>query len=67
MGRVGEKMVFGTRVLVRAKSQRFGGSLWREDGFREPCVSLSEVHSVLVAPFGEKMVSGRCVLVGAKS
>ena len=38
----GEKMVSGRRVLVEAKSQRFGSSLWREDGVRESWVGGSE-------------------------
>ena len=43
-GRFGEKMVSGRRVLVGAKSQRFGGgSFWREDGFLDTCFGGSEV------------------------
>ena len=38
VARFGEKVFYGTRVLVRAESQGFGGSLRREIGFREACV-----------------------------
>ena len=42
-GRFGEKMVSGRRVSVGAKSQRFGGSFCREDGFLDTCFGGSEV------------------------
>ena len=35
VARFGEKAVFGRGVLVRAQSQYFGGSLWRESRFWE--------------------------------
>ena len=35
-------MGFESHALVGSTSQRFGCSLWREDGFRETCVGVSE-------------------------
>ena len=69
MARFGEKEVFGSRVLVEAKSVWFGGSLWRQGCFLEIWVGGSEVtaSSVLVARWGEEEAFGTCVLVEAKS
>ena len=46
VARFGAKLVFGSRVLMGAKSECFGGSLIREDGFRESCVGGIEVRAL---------------------
>ena len=65
VARVGEMLVFGRRALAGAKSQRFGSSLWREDGFRETGVGGSEVTAVWWLTLARRWFSG-VVLVGAK-
>lgn len=58
-----QKMVFESRVLVGAKSQRFGCSGLRQNGTRKWCVGGSEVRVVVVG-VGDNMVFGSRALIG---
>ena len=44
--RFGEKAVIGRHVLVGAKSQHFGGSLWRDGSCLETCVGGGNITAV---------------------
>ena len=58
MARSGANIVFGSRVLMGEKSECFGGSLIREDGFRESCVGGIEVRALWWLASATSWVSG---------
>ena len=66
VARFGEKVVFGSRLLVGAKSQRFGGSLRRDLFLSGDVCWCEKSHSALVLRLGENMVFGSRVLAKAK-
>ena len=58
MALYGEKAVVGGRVVVGAKSQPVGVSLWRESSYRETCVGGSNTLPWLWLALARRQLSG---------